>query len=482
MSMLARVTADPKLPLANPTQAYWQRVPHALARVASPTLPATTDVAIIGSGITGMSAARTILESGLGVRVSVFEARELCSGATGRNGGQLAINSAETYEATRDLVGPQMAGKMVRFNLRTLEKTREIIQKYNIEDAQLVNVKKLRACLDTMSWEKIRRGVEVLERDHPSLKGIYEVVDGSACKEKFGIQGAKGGVLLPAGTVWPYRLVCSVFQILLDAHGDLLNVETNTPVTHISHDPSISTSHPYQVITPRGTVRAKHVIHCVNGYTGHLLPNLRGPIFPLTGTMTVQDLGPSGPRQAQTTSWAIHREPDMGRDGLFHDGLQYLAQNARSNLFFMGGDKIRLAESISAKDDKICPNSVDFLRSELSTLFGMDKDGSNLISAWSGVMGFSADGMPIAGRLPSRITDRDGDGEWVAAAFNGYGMSSALSVGEAVANWVMGNPVDSSFPEAFMVTDARLKGSLTTEATMRALDTLVGTGGDQARL
>jgi glycine/D-amino acid oxidase-like deaminating enzyme len=36
----------------------------------------------------------------------------------------------------------------------------------------------------------------------------------------------------------------------------------------------------YVLTTPRGTVRAAKVFHCVNGFTGHLLPKLRGPLFP----------------------------------------------------------------------------------------------------------------------------------------------------------------------------------------------------------
>jgi glycine/D-amino acid oxidase-like deaminating enzyme len=54
----------------------------------SPTntaLPRHVDVLIIGSGITGVSCARTLLRKGPpSLRVLVLEARDVCSGATGR--------------------------------------------------------------------------------------------------------------------------------------------------------------------------------------------------------------------------------------------------------------------------------------------------------------------------------------------------------------------------------------------------------------
>ena len=43
------------------------------------------DIVIIGGGLTGMSCALHAVKAGL--KVVVFEARGLCDGATGRNGG-----------------------------------------------------------------------------------------------------------------------------------------------------------------------------------------------------------------------------------------------------------------------------------------------------------------------------------------------------------------------------------------------------------
>jgi glycerol-3-phosphate dehydrogenase len=69
----------------NPTLSYWTVPPIDLPARDNTALPTHADVLIIGSGITGVSCARTLLKKGPpGLRVLVLEARDVCSGATGR--------------------------------------------------------------------------------------------------------------------------------------------------------------------------------------------------------------------------------------------------------------------------------------------------------------------------------------------------------------------------------------------------------------
>ena len=80
-----RVNLSPGLPVNDPTLSYWTLPPVNLPARNNAALPAYSDVVIIGSGITGVSCARTLLKKGPpGLRVLVLEARDVCSGATGR--------------------------------------------------------------------------------------------------------------------------------------------------------------------------------------------------------------------------------------------------------------------------------------------------------------------------------------------------------------------------------------------------------------
>jgi hypothetical protein len=80
-----RVNLSPGLPVSDPTLPYWTVPPINLPAHSNTVLPTHVDVIIIGSGITGVSCARTLLKKGPpGLRVLVLEARDVCSGATGR--------------------------------------------------------------------------------------------------------------------------------------------------------------------------------------------------------------------------------------------------------------------------------------------------------------------------------------------------------------------------------------------------------------
>jgi hypothetical protein len=76
-------------PRSNPTVSYWQDPPDVDVAdfLSGQTVPDTVDTVIIGSGITGSSIAYGLLNSSKAAgKVLILEARQACSGATGRNG------------------------------------------------------------------------------------------------------------------------------------------------------------------------------------------------------------------------------------------------------------------------------------------------------------------------------------------------------------------------------------------------------------
>ena len=85
LSFQQRVTLSPGLPVNDPTLPFWAVPPANMPMCINSALPTHVDVLVIGSGITGVSCARTLLKKGPpGLRVLVLEARDVCSGATGR--------------------------------------------------------------------------------------------------------------------------------------------------------------------------------------------------------------------------------------------------------------------------------------------------------------------------------------------------------------------------------------------------------------
>ncbi|KAK3060904.1 hypothetical protein LTS18_007455, partial [Coniosporium uncinatum] len=79
------------LPVPNFSKSFWHSEPSKvlLGHKTTSELPSSADIVIVGSGITGSSAARFLAEDerAKGKSIVMLEAREACWGATGRNGG-----------------------------------------------------------------------------------------------------------------------------------------------------------------------------------------------------------------------------------------------------------------------------------------------------------------------------------------------------------------------------------------------------------
>lgn len=258
-------------------------------------------------------------------------------------------------------------------------------------------------------------------------------------------------------------------------YSDRLTIETNTPVESVEYSESfttpVSSIFPYAIQTSRGPLRAENVIYCTNGHTGHLLPKLRGCVHPFKGTMTVQDPKTAVPNRGASTSWGFHYperyDPATGICGY---GLYYLGQNVKSGYFYFGGEEARMDETISADDSFVGDHSVTHLQSVLPQFFGKSaSEPWKLVSSWSGIMGFSSDGLPLVGRLPTTLTGRKGTGEWIAAAFNGYGMANCLMSGEALVLTILGEDVSDWLPGAYGLDEKRLRGTLTPPEAVKVL-------------
>jgi glycine/D-amino acid oxidase-like deaminating enzyme len=277
------------------------------------------------------------------------------------------------------------------------------------------------------------------------------------------MKNAVGTITHSAGAFWPYRLMTSLFARMLEKHRGGFSIETNTPVSSISYDNTKNAQYPYTLVTPRGTIRAKTVIHCTNGWAGHLIPNLRGKIFSLRGTMSTQAAGPNLPHVGDRTSWSTFDRPQYDpADGSFTSNFYYITQNAKTGDVFVGGEKSRPEDLLTSDDTKISPWSEKNLRTILPKIFrkGWEESEVPLVrQIWSGVMGFTLDHMPIVGQLPASVTGRDGGGEWIAAGYNGMGMPLCWGCGEAVAKMVLGRDkeVHQWLPSSFLAKNERLE-------------------------
>ena len=114
-----------------------------------------------------------------------------------------------------------------------------------------------------------------------------------------------------------------------------------------------------------------------------------------------------------------------------------------------------MEDLLSSDDSVIAREARESLCNVLPRIYDADVAPVGEQKVWSGILGFTSDGLPLVGHLTEDLTGRAGDGEWIAAGFNGHGMDKCWLTGEAVAKMAIGGKRPEGFPRAFMVSPER---------------------------
>lgn len=181
--------SQPQLPSPSTTESFWQKIPlfPELVNIKSKSLPSSTDIVIIGSGIAGASVAYTILNecetAGIKKRVVLLEAREICSGATGRNGGHIKATPYHAYPQYKARFGAADARKLCEFETMHLPTLLEIAQREELDAAEVREVDTVDIFTDCDTWEKAQVMVQELQDDVPSLAEGISVHTAAAAQE-----------------------------------------------------------------------------------------------------------------------------------------------------------------------------------------------------------------------------------------------------------------------------------------------------------
>ncbi|KAG6874130.1 hypothetical protein C0995_005546 [Termitomyces sp. Mi166 len=477
---LTRLSSSPGLPVSTPTEAYWQLPRAPIAEWGKDEdIPEYADVVVLGSGITGTAVVRTLLDwcrdnnhdERKEVRVVMLEAREACSGATGRNGGHITPVLYDQYPELKDAFGAETAAQIIRFRLGHLEALLEAAREEGLlEDSQCRRVDTFDVFLSKEQFGESKRKLEMYLKELPEVSKEYRIREGEEVIKELQLkENMAGCISTRAGAVHPYRLVTGILSRLLREYSSTFRLFTRTPCTSISVSIRDEVEL-YEVTTPRGTIRAQHVVHATNGWVSHLLPGMRGKIVPARGTMTTQTV--------KNESWAGGRSfvffPEVGTNAFDYltqlpvgGGGRYPSSEGEMMLggAFANGNVIE--EMGNADDGGWDQKAGRYLSGALDRYFAWsekEKEEERVKKLWSGVLGISVDGQPWVGRVPEVVAGRGaprrvglgaektegsdgremgrgdlaGPGEWMACGYSGEGMVHAWLSGKALAYMVLG--------------------------------------------
>ena len=126
------------LPPSNPTSCFWQSERQDLSDYrSSEELPQKTDLVIIGAGYAGISTAYHLMKDHATnpnlKSITILEARGVCSGATGRNGGQLRPDLYGHIPTYVDRAGSQAGEEIAQFEISQLRAIKRLIEQEKID-------------------------------------------------------------------------------------------------------------------------------------------------------------------------------------------------------------------------------------------------------------------------------------------------------------------------------------------------------------
>src|ERR1700747_1767278 len=98
---------------------YWATTVDSPVFTVSPELPDSVDVAVVGGGYCGLSAARALAKRG--VAVAVFEAETFGWGANSRNGGMVLTGMKLPVPALVKRYGRETVRKMYAASLESID-------------------------------------------------------------------------------------------------------------------------------------------------------------------------------------------------------------------------------------------------------------------------------------------------------------------------------------------------------------------------
>ncbi|KAI5885671.1 DAO-domain-containing protein [Schizophyllum commune H4-8] len=407
-------------------------------------LPETADVVIIGGGISGATTALALLQSQTPPKsIVMLEARELCSGATGRNAGHCKPDQVR---------GVAMWTRI--YSRSTVARIPEVPEEvWNGAGTQGAPSRTLDVPVTDEVAEATAKIFEACKAAGGPTDKVEVITDKAEAVKRSRIKSACAVYAWDASTLYPWKLVAHVIKRCLSMG---LNLQTWTPALSVA--PSSSSPDQWTVTTERGTITTPTVVHCTNAYAGAILPEF-APVIQPRPHMCNRAVPP----RAWSGSGALQNSYGV----LLPNGALF-SINPRctaDGVVLFGGSNPGQGELEKYVDEKPERRTCDglsnfepvtrpvreFTQNEFEGWGTEFAPGEGYDYSWSGIIGDTADGVPYVGPVPGK------KGQWICAGHNGHGMARVFTCGPALAKLIQGAEwADINLPEVFQITEERL--------------------------
>jgi glycine/D-amino acid oxidase-like deaminating enzyme len=375
-------------------------------------LPASVDVAVIGAGFTGLSAARTLAQRGL--HVAVLEANSIGWGASSRNGGMVLTGAKLSVETLISRYGLESARKIYDASIKSIECVERIIAQEKI-DCNFFRCGHLEVACKPSHFAGYARSAELAARE---FNQRLRIIPKNELGQEIGSRIYYGGLVdeTSAG-LNPARYVAGLARAASSTGAEIYE---GTRVERLERSTRNGTPG-FLLSASRGSIFANNVFVATSGYTSRTTPQFQKRIIPIGSYIIVTEQLPE--------TLASELSP---RNRMIYDSKHFLYyyRLTPDNRMLFGGRAAFFPETSST-----IRRSAEILRRGMVSVYPQLQN-TEVEFVWGGTLDFAFDTMPHAGMF---------DGLYYALGYAGHGVAMATFLGMKIANSICGDPDQNPF-------------------------------------
>jgi glycine/D-amino acid oxidase-like deaminating enzyme len=391
---------------------YWLTTVEMPVSDGSRPLPEVADVAVIGAGFTGLSAARTLAKRG--AKVAVLESESIGWGASSRNGGMVLTGMKLGVNKLISMYGRERTRRMYAASLASMDCVEQIVQEEGIA-CDFSRCGHLEVACKQKHFDDYQRQAEVIEVE---FNHKLRVVQRSELSAEIGSSIYYGGMVdeVSAGCN-PAQYVAGLGRSAMKAGAEVFE---HTRVQKIERD-SRQGEAGWKLATSRGPLWAHEVFVGTSGYTSSTTPALQKKIIPIGSFIITTEVLPE----------ALARELSP-RNRMIYDSKNYLYyyRLTPDRRMLFGGRAAFFPEN-----DQTIRSSAEILRRGMIGVYPQLRD-ARVEYVWGGTLDFAFDIMPHAGQM---------DGMYYAVGYAGHGVAMATYQGQKIAELMAGDKPENPF-------------------------------------
>ncbi|GLT11127.1 FAD-dependent oxidoreductase [Sulfitobacter porphyrae] len=361
------------------------------------------DVAVVGGGFTGLSAAIALARKG--ASVVLLEADRLGGCASGRNGGMCNNGFAQDYAGMVGKLGAETSLRLYQSFNTAVDTVETLIRAENI-DCDFQRVGKLKMAAKPAHYDKLARSHELMVQGaDPDARLVSRAELGA----EVGTDRYFGGLIFPHAAQMHMGKYVHGLASAAARHG--AHLHENSPVTGIRR----LNGQAHRLTTPRGSVNARQVLLATGTSAVGPLSWFRRRIVPVGAFLIVTE--PLSREQLDALVPGRRNATDT------RNFVSYFRVTPDNRLLF--GGRARFAGSNARSDVK----SGAILRRSMVEIFP-DLANTRIDYCWGGMVDMTADRLPRAGER---------EGLFYSMGYSGHGTQMATYMGQIMAEVMDGN-------------------------------------------